>query len=62
MNQLSVQEVIQAFGGTQRAVAIALGVTPAAVFHWTRKGQIPELRQYQIAALLAEKASQDGCQ
>lgn len=62
MQQLTPQEVIAKLGGTQASAARVLGVSRAAVSRWVMFNEVPKLRQYQIAAILAEKAPQDSCQ
>lgn len=62
MQQLTPQEVIAKLGGTQASAARVLGVSRAAVSRWVMFNEVPKLRQYQIAAILAEKAPQDTCQ
>lgn len=46
----TLQDVLNEFGGTV-SLARALEITPQAVSNWTRTGEIPLLRAYQIAAL-----------
>jgi DNA-binding transcriptional regulator YdaS (Cro superfamily) len=46
------KQAIEAFGSA-KALADALGITEGAVSNWGDK--IPELRQYQIRVILAER-------
>lgn len=48
------EEAIQAFGSV-RKLAEAIGITEQAVHQWG--DMIPELRVYQIRAVLAERAA-----
>lgn len=47
---LTPHDVIERFGGTQAATAKALGLTRAAVSQWVKRGRVPELWQYKLAA------------
>lgn len=51
---MTKQEALEAFGSV-RKLAEALGVTEQAVHQWGEK--VPELRVYQIKAVLAERAA-----
>jgi DNA-binding transcriptional regulator YdaS (Cro superfamily) len=51
---MTKEQAILAFG-TARALAEAIGVTEQAVSQWGET--VPELRVYQIKAILAERAS-----
>lgn len=51
---MTKEEAIKAFG-TARALAEAIGVTEQAVSQWGVT--IPELRAYQIRAILADRAA-----
>lgn len=56
-----IDRLIQAhWGGSTRAAQAALRVSKQTISEWRRNG-IPELRQYQIAAITGEpnKASRD---
>jgi DNA-binding transcriptional regulator YdaS (Cro superfamily) len=46
------KQAIEAFGSA-KALADALGITESAVSQWGN--EIPELRQYQIRAILMER-------
>lgn len=48
------QEAIEAFGSV-RKLADAIGVTEQAIHQWGE--MVPELRSYQIKAILAERAA-----
>lgn len=48
------QEAIDAFGSV-RKLAEAIGITEQAVHQWG--DMVPELRAYQIKAVLAERAA-----
>lgn len=50
---MTKDEAIKAFGST-RKLAEAIGVTEQAVHQWGE--MVPELRAYQIKAILAERA------
>ncbi len=50
---MTKQEAIDAFGSI-RKLAEALGITEQAIHQWG--DAVPELRSYQIRAILAEKS------
>lgn len=51
---MTKREAVEAFGGV-RKLAEAIGVTEQAVHQWGE--MVPELRVYQIRAVLAERAA-----
>lgn len=50
---MTKDEAIKAFGSI-RKLAEAIGITEQAIHQWSEK--VPELRAYQIKAVMAEKA------
>jgi DNA-binding transcriptional regulator YdaS (Cro superfamily) len=48
---VSVDEVVEWFGGEQVTLAKRLGVTKAAVSYWVSEGKIPANRAIQIELL-----------
>lgn len=50
---MSLEEIIAAFGGVSQA-ARALGITRQTIYHWRRKGEIPEARRIQAEVMIAE--------
>lgn len=51
---MTKREAVERFGSV-RKLADALGITEQAIHQWG--DNVPELRAYQIKALLAEKAA-----
>ncbi|WP_081946978.1 Cro/CI family transcriptional regulator [Candidatus Francisella endociliophora] len=51
---MNIQEVLNYFGN-QNKLALALGVTRAAVGRWVKDGEIPPKRQIQIQRLTKSK-------
>lgn len=49
---MTTKEAADAFGGIDK-LAQALGITRQAIYLWG--GSVPELRQYQIKVVLAER-------
>lgn len=53
--RLDIQQVIRDhFGGNASAMAREFGVTPAAVFHWSKHGLTPQ-REAQIELWLLKR-------
>lgn len=50
---MSLEEIIAAFGGVSQT-ARALGITRQTIYHWRRKGEIPEARRIQAEVKIAE--------
>tara|TARA_S200002703_G_scaffold107588_1_gene93490 strand:- start:626 stop:811 length:186 start_codon:yes stop_codon:yes gene_type:complete len=50
---MSLEEIIAAFGGVSQT-ARALGITRQTIYHWRRKGEIPEARRIQAEVMVAE--------
>jgi len=50
---MSLEEIIAAFGGVSQT-ARALGITRQTIYHWRRKGEIPEARRIQAEVMIAE--------
>jgi plasmid maintenance system antidote protein VapI len=48
---VSVDDVVQWFGGKQETVAKTLGVTKAAVSYWVSENKIPANRAIQVEQL-----------
>lgn len=48
------EEVVEFFE-TQEKAALALGVTQQAISAWLKRGEIPELRKYQIEKITKGK-------
>ena len=53
------QDVIEHFGGQQKMVAQALGITIGAVSQWVTGGRVPMGRQWQIEAITRGKLRAD---
>jgi hypothetical protein len=51
---MNPETIIQHFGGLTET-AKALGVTAQAVHGWRKRGKVPALRIYELAALLRDK-------
>jgi hypothetical protein len=51
---MNPETIIQHFGGLTET-AKALGVTAQAVHGWRKRGKVPALRVYELAALLRDK-------
>ena len=49
-----IDEIVRHFGG-QKALAVALDVTPAAVTYWVQDGALPARRAIQIERLTEGK-------
>lgn len=52
---MSLEEIIKSFGGVSQT-ARALGVTRQTIYHWRRKGDIPEARKIQAEVILARSS------
>ena len=52
---MTTEEAITFFDGKVRKLADALGITEQAIYQWG--GQVPELRVYQIKAILQERGA-----
>jgi len=50
---MSLEKIIAAFGGVSQT-ARALGITRQTIYHWRRKGEIPEARRIQAEVMIAE--------
>jgi plasmid maintenance system antidote protein VapI len=50
-NIVSVDDVVEWFGGKQETVAKTLGVTKAAVSYWVSENKIPANRAIQVEQL-----------
>ena len=50
---MSLEEIIAAFGCVSQT-ARALGITRQTIYHWRRKGEIPEARRIQAEVMIAE--------
>jgi predicted DNA-binding transcriptional regulator AlpA len=48
-------DVVRHWGSVKDA-ATAIGVTDKAIYQWIQAGQVPKLRQFQIAALMKSKS------
>jgi DNA-binding phage protein len=53
---MTLEEIIAAFGGVSQA-ARALGVTRQTIYHWRRKGDIPEARRIQAEVIIARRTT-----
>lgn len=49
-----IEDIVDHFGG-QKALAVALDVTPAAVTYWVQDGALPARRAIQIERLTEGK-------
>lgn len=54
---MKTSEAIAAFGGVKN-LADALGIWPHPIYRWGEN--VPELRAYQIKAILAKRATEGG--
>lgn len=52
---MTLEEIIKAFGGVSQT-ARALGITRQTIYHWRRKGDIPEARRIQAEVILARSS------
>ena len=48
---MTLEEIIATFGGVSQT-ARALGVTRQTIYHWRRKGDIPEARRIQAEVII----------
>ena len=54
MSAMNYDDLIKHYG-TQVAIAKALGIKSPSIAEWKAKGEIPEVRQYQIEVLTKGK-------
>ena len=50
---MNLEKIIEAFGGVSQT-ARALGITRQTIYHWRRKGDIPEARRIQAEVMIKE--------
>ena len=52
---MTLTEALSHFNNSRRELAEALGISTQAVQYWVEDDQIPELREYQIKEIIANK-------
>lgn len=52
---MTLTEALSHFNNSRRELAEALGISTQAVQYWAEEDQIPELREYQIKEIIANK-------
>lgn len=52
---MTLEKIIESFGGVSQT-ARALGITRQTIYHWRRKGDIPEARRIQAEVILARSS------
>ena len=50
---MNLEKIIESFGGVSQT-ARALGITRQTIYHWRRKGDIPEARRIQAEVMIKE--------
>ena len=54
-DHMTLEEIVKAFGGVSQT-ARALGITRQTIYHWRRKGDVPEARRIQAEVILARRS------